>query len=51
VHGICILSLTAKPQVSDIEASKLSVDLLVQSFIQGWKALAPLQVNAKPPEK
>ncbi|MBD9356627.1 TetR/AcrR family transcriptional regulator [Methylomonas albis] len=51
VHGICILSLTAKPQVSDIEASKLSVDLLVQTFIQGWKTLAPLQVNAKPPEK
>lgn len=51
VHGICILSLTAKPQVSDIEASRLSVDLLVQTFIQGWKARAPLQVNAKPPEK
>lgn len=51
VHGICILSLTAKPQFSDIEASKLSVNLLVQTFIQGWKALAPLQVNAKPPEK
>ncbi|OQW71864.1 MAG: TetR family transcriptional regulator [Proteobacteria bacterium ST_bin11] len=50
VHGICILSLTAKPQVSDIEASAQSVDLLVQTFIQGWKASAQLQVNAKLPE-
>lgn len=50
VHGICILSLTAKPQACDIEASKQSVDLLVNTFIQGWKA-APLQVDAIPPEK
>jgi AcrR family transcriptional regulator len=49
VHGICILSLTAKPQPDDIDACKLSVDLLVNTFIQGWK-VAPHQVNATPPE-
>lgn len=50
VHGICILSLTGKPQASDVESAGLSVDLLVNTFIQGWKA-APLQANAIPPEK
>jgi len=50
VHGICILSLTAKPQGSDVASSKQSVDLLVNTFIQGWKA-APLQANAIPPGK
>ncbi|WKJ92092.1 TetR/AcrR family transcriptional regulator [Methylomonas montana] len=50
VHGICILSLTAKPQTSDVEVSKLSVDLLVNTFIQGWKAV-PLQADAIPPGK
>ena len=50
VHGICILSLTGKPQASDIEAARPGVNLLVNTFIQGWKA-APHRADAMPPEK
>lgn len=51
VHGICILSLAAKPETKDIQAARQSIEMMVSTFIQGWKAATPPRANAKPPEK
>lgn len=37
IHGICILSLTGKLDAAKVEDVQKSVDLLVNSFIQGWQ--------------
>lgn len=49
VHGICILSLTGEQQAGEVEAAKKAVELLVWTFIQGWK-IAPNPASAIPPE-
>lgn len=49
VHGICILALTDKPQASDIEASRQSLELLVRAFIQGWTLVCPLPADSTRP--
>lgn len=49
IHGICILSLTGEQQAGEVEAAKKAVELLVWTFIQGWK-IAPNRANAIPPE-
>lgn len=49
IHGICILSLTGEQQAGEVEAAKKAVELLVWTFIQGWK-IAPNPANAMPPE-
>ncbi|OAI12253.1 TetR family transcriptional regulator [Methylomonas koyamae] len=49
VHGICILSLTGEHQPGEVEAAGKAVELLVWTFIQGWK-IAPNPANAIPPE-
>lgn len=50
VHGICILSLAGAQHTLDLQASKDAVDLLVNTFIQGWKQLQH-QAAAIPPKK
>jgi hypothetical protein len=38
IHGICILSLSGKPDTIDFNDSAESMNLLVRSFIHGWLA-------------
>lgn len=39
VHGICTLSLTGKLDLLGVDNIEKTVDLLVSSFIQGWKKM------------
>ena len=38
VHGICILSLTGKSAAIELSDVESSIILLVENFLQGWKA-------------